>query len=143
MVFKDTLSNISFMSWWSVLIDGRNRSTLRKPLSWRQVVGKLNTKVLMSAIFVNRPLICIFPTLFLKLHVLLGLFSFKEANRSFFRAKLTKIRGLLLSRKLLNQGFLLAKLKSSLNKLYGRHHDLVDLNGISVSQMTTDMFDLS
>ena len=29
---------------------------------------------------------------------------------------------------------------SSLRKLYGRHHDLVDRYGISVSQMTTDMF---
>jgi hypothetical protein len=36
---------------------------------------------------------------------------------------------------LLNQGFLLVKLKSSL--FYGRHHDLVDRYGISVSQMTT------
>jgi hypothetical protein len=31
------------------------------------------------------------------------------------------------------------KLKSSLRRLYGRHHDLVDCYGISVSQMTTDM----
>jgi hypothetical protein len=52
-------------------------------------------------------------------------------------------RGLLLTRKLLNQGFLLVKLKSSLRKLYGRHHDLVDRYGIYVSQMTTDMFHLS
>jgi hypothetical protein len=50
---------------------------------------------------------------------------------------------LLLTRKLLNQGFLLVKLKSSLQKCYGRHHDLVDRYGISVSQMTTDMFHLS
>jgi hypothetical protein len=34
---------------------------------------------------------------------------------------------------------LLAKLKASLRKLYGRHHDLVDRYGISVSQMTTDI----
>jgi len=47
-------------------------------------------------------------------------------------------RGLLLTRKLLNQEFLLVKLKC-----YGRHHDLVDRYGISVSQMTTDMFHLS
>ena len=40
-----------------------------------------------------------------------------------------------LTRKLLNQGFLLVKLKSSL-----RHYDLVDRYGISVSQMTMDMF---
>ena len=42
-------------------------------------------------------------------------------------------RGLLLTRKLLNQGLLLVKLKSSLRKLYGRHHDLVDRYGISVT----------
>jgi hypothetical protein len=47
-------------------------------------------------------------------------------------------RGLLLTRKLLNQGFLLVKLKSSLRRIYGPHHDLVDRYGISVSQMTTD-----
>jgi hypothetical protein len=51
-------------------------------------------------------------------------------------------RGLLLTRKLLYQGFLLIKLKSSLLKYYGRHHDLVDRYGIYVSQMTTDMFHL-
>jgi hypothetical protein len=42
-------------------------------------------------------------------------------------------RGLLLTRKLLNQGFLLVKLKSSLRTFYGRHHDLVDRYGLSVS----------
>ena len=52
-------------------------------------------------------------------------------------------RGLLLTRKLLNQGFLLAKLKSSLRTFFDRHHDLVDRYGISVSQMTTDMLHLS
>ena len=52
-------------------------------------------------------------------------------------------RGLLLTRKLLNQGFLLVKLKSSPRKLYGRHHALVNRYGIYVSQMTTDMFHLS
>jgi hypothetical protein len=52
-------------------------------------------------------------------------------------------RGLLLTRKLLKQGFLLVMLKSSLGKFYGRHHDLVDRYEISVSQMTTDMFHLS
>ena len=53
------------------------------------------------------------------------------------------VRGLLLTRKLLNQGFLLVKLKSSLRVFYGRHDDLVDRYGISVSQMTTDIFHLS
>ena len=52
-------------------------------------------------------------------------------------------RGLLLTRKLLNQGFLLVKLKSSLRKLYGCHQDLDYRFGISVSQMTTDVFHLS
>ena len=41
-------------------------------------------------------------------------------------------RGLLLTRKL--------KLKSSLRIFYDCHHDSVDQYGISVSQMTTDMF---
>jgi hypothetical protein len=44
---------------------------------------------------------------------------------------------------ILNQGFLLVKLKLTLRKFYGRHHDLVDRCGIYVSQMTTDMFHLS
>jgi hypothetical protein len=35
------------------------------------------------------------------------------------------------------------KLKSSLRKFYGRHHDLVDRYGKSVSQMTINMFHLS
>jgi len=52
-------------------------------------------------------------------------------------------RGLLLTRKLLNQGFLLIKLKSSFRKFYSRHHDSDGRYGISVSQMTTDMFILS
>jgi hypothetical protein len=51
-------------------------------------------------------------------------------------------RGLLLTRKLLNQGFFLVMLKSS-QKFCGRHHDLVDRYGISVSQMTRNMFHLS
>jgi hypothetical protein len=51
-------------------------------------------------------------------------------------------RGLLLTRELLNQGFLLVKLKSLLRIFYGSHHDLVDRYGIYVSQMTTDMFHL-
>ena len=40
-------------------------------------------------------------------------------------------RELLLTRKLLNQGFLLVKLKSPLRTFYGLHHDLVDCYGIS------------
>ena len=54
-----------------------------------------------------------------------------------------RYRRLPLTRKLLNQRFLLDKLKSSLRKFCGRHHDLVDCYGIYVSQMTTDIFHLS
>ena len=52
-------------------------------------------------------------------------------------------KGLLLTRKLLNLGFLLVELKSSLRKFYGRHNDLINCYGISLSQITTDMFHLS
>ena len=37
------------------------------------------------------------------------------------------LRGLLLTRKLLNQEFLLVRLKSSLQKFYGRHNDLCNI----------------
>jgi hypothetical protein len=47
-----------------------------------------------------------------------------------------------LTRQLLNQEFLMVKLKSSLRTVYGRHHDLVNYYRIPVSQMTTDMFRL-
>jgi hypothetical protein len=50
---------------------------------------------------------------------------------------------LLLKRKLLNQGFIMVKLKSWLRKYYGRHHDVVNRYGMSVSEITTDMFQLS
>lgn len=49
-------------------------------------------------------------------------------------------RGFLLSINLLNQGFLVVKLKSSLRKFYGWHHDLVNRYRISLSRMTTYMF---
>jgi hypothetical protein len=42
--------------------------------------------------------------------------------------------GLMLWRKILNKG--LVKMKSSLWKFYGRHYDLVNRYGISVSQIT-------
>ena len=44
---------------------------------------------------------------------------------------------MLLTRELLNQGFLLVNLKSSLRKVYKRHHDLVNRYKISVSHTTT------
>ena len=52
-------------------------------------------------------------------------------------------RGFLLTQRLQNQGFLLVRLKSSLRKFSSGHPDLVDRYGISMSQMTTDMFHLS
>jgi len=42
--------------------------------------------------------------------------------------------------KLLIQEFLVVQLKSSLWKCYGRHHDLFNPYGISMLQVTTDMF---
>ncbi len=44
-------------------------------------------------------------------------------------------RELLLTRKLLNQVFQVIKLKPSVRKFYGRHHDLVNRYRVSVSQM--------
>ena len=52
-------------------------------------------------------------------------------------------RGLLLTRKLLNQEFQMVKLKLSIRKFYGRHHELVDRYGITVSQMISNMFRMS
>ena len=49
-------------------------------------------------------------------------------------------RGLLLTRKLLNLEFQMVKLKSPLRKFYGRHHELIDRYGITVSKMISDMF---
>ena len=48
--------------------------------------------------------------------------------------------GLLLPMALLNQRFLLIKLKSSLRKFYGHHHDLIHRYGIPVLQITTNLF---
>ena len=45
----------------------------------------------------------------------------------------------LLTKKLLRQGYVAPSLKSSLQKFYGRHHNLVDHYEISISQMTMDL----
>jgi hypothetical protein len=47
---------------------------------------------------------------------------------------------LLLTRKLLNQGFLLEKLKSSLRTFYGRHHDLVNHGSVPLVVNTSRSF---
>ena len=52
-------------------------------------------------------------------------------------------KGLLLTRKLLRQGLLVVKLKSSLRNNECRHHELVNRCGLSVSQMIMKMFRLS
>ena len=57
--------------------------------------------------------------------------------------RISLTEGCCLTRKLLNQGFLLVTLKSSLRKFYSHDHNLVDRYGISVSQMTKDMLHLS
>jgi hypothetical protein len=49
-------------------------------------------------------------------------------------------RARLLTKKLLNQGYVVPKLQSSLLKFYGRHHDLVDRYDKTVSQMKEDLF---
>jgi hypothetical protein len=51
-------------------------------------------------------------------------------------------RVLLPTGKLLSQGLLVAKLKLLLTKFYFHQYDLVSRYGISVSQMTADMFQL-
>jgi hypothetical protein len=47
---------------------------------------------------------------------------------------------LIFIRKLPNQGFVVLKLYSSLEKFNGRQDDLVNRYGVSVSQITTNMF---
>ena len=49
-------------------------------------------------------------------------------------------RAQLLSQKLLSQGYIQARLVSSLQKFYGRHHELVDCYEVSVSQIIGDIF---
>jgi len=48
--------------------------------------------------------------------------------------------GVAAEKELLNKGFLDVKFKSSFRKYCGRHHDLVNRYGVSMSQMTTGMF---
>ena len=49
-------------------------------------------------------------------------------------------RGVLLTQKLLQQGYEEERLKSTLRKFYGHHHELVDHYEVCVSQLTRDMF---
>jgi hypothetical protein len=70
------------------------------------------------------------------------IFQLIRYSRACGSYQVSHCRVLVLTSKLLSQGFLLVKLKSSPRKSYGRHHHLVDRYGISLSQMTTDMFHL-
>jgi len=45
----------------------------------------------------------------------------------------------LLTQKLLKQGYVAPRMKSSLQIFYGRHHNLVDRCEISISQITMDL----
>ena len=51
----------------------------------------------------------------------------------------TMDRAQLLTQKLLKQGYVTPRLKSSLQTFYGRHHEMVDHYDISISQMTMDI----
>lgn len=68
------------------------------------------------------------------------LIQYSRYGRSYhdFVDKLTRVQ--LPTGKLLNQWLLVAMMKLLLRKFYGREYDLVNSYGISVSQMTTDMF---
>jgi hypothetical protein len=60
----------------------------------------------------------------------------EDMSQGFLVVKLSFIdRGLLLTRRILNQRFLVVKTKPSFRKIYGP--DLVNRYGVSVSQMTT------
>ena len=52
-------------------------------------------------------------------------------------------RAKLLTDKLLKQGYAVNRLRSSLQKFYGRHHELVDKYGATISNMRNDLFPLS
>jgi hypothetical protein len=45
----------------------------------------------------------------------------------------------LLPEKLLKQGYVAPRLKTLLQKLYGRHHNMIDRYKIFISQMTIDL----
>ena len=143
MVFNATFNNISAISWRS-FIGGGNWSTQRKPPTCSKSLTnfKKETKEMISIFpIVIFPFVCsnipVVPAYGVYISQLIRYSTACVSYQDFLD------RELLLTRKLLNQGFLLVKLKELLRKFYGRHHDLVDRYGISVSQITTDMFHLS
>ena len=50
-------------------------------------------------------------------------------------------RGKLLTNKLLTQGYCKPRLIKTIKKFYGRHHEIVDKFGVSVSKMILDVFE--
>lgn len=49
-------------------------------------------------------------------------------------------RGMLLTNKLLQQGYEEERLKTTFRKFYGRHHELMDQFGMSMSRVSADLF---
>ena len=56
-----------------------------------------------------------------------------ETTQALYRARTLK-------NLVLEQGYIARKLKSSLQKFYGRHHELVDRYDVSICTMETDFF---
>ena len=52
-------------------------------------------------------------------------------------------RARILTNRRLEHGYVATGLKSSLQKFYGRHHELVDRYGVSICAMKTDLFNVS
>ena len=50
-------------------------------------------------------------------------------------------RGKLLTNKLLTHGYCKQRLIKTIKKFYGRHHEIVDKFGVSVSKMILDIFE--
>ena len=48
----------------------------------------------------------------------------------------------ILTLRLLKEGYVATRLKSSFQKFYGRHHELMDHYGVSICIIKTDLFNL-
>ena len=104
------------------------------------VSGKTTTTDDFNFTFVNFPFICnnspAVPAYGVYIYLLI------RYSRSYGSYQDFTDRVMLLTRKLLDQGFILVKLKSSLRKLYASRHDLVNRYGTYVLQVPTDIFHL-
>ena len=52
-------------------------------------------------------------------------------------------RGRLLTNKLFTQRYCKPRLIKTIKKFYGRHHDIVDKFGVSISKLVSDIYDTS